>query len=67
MPKTPSIPPIDMGSQNLKLMSMLRKRLSMPRSRMRRIPHTETSRRAAEIVGDGRDEVGAWSVDGKAP
>ncbi len=40
-PKTPSIQaPMDIGSQNLKCIIMLRKRLGVPRSRIRRMPHT---------------------------
>src|ERR1700730_745648 len=42
-PKRPSIQaPMDIGSQNLNFMSMFRKRLGVPRSRMRRRPQTET-------------------------
>ena len=47
-PKMPSIQaPIDIGSQNLKFITMLRKRLGVPRSRIRRMPHRPISSRAS--------------------
>jgi hypothetical protein len=39
--------PIDIGSQNLKFMTMLRKRLGVPRSRMRRMPQRPISSKAS--------------------
>jgi hypothetical protein len=47
-PNTPSIQaPIDIGSQSLKFMIMLRKRLGVPRSRIRRMPQRPISKRAS--------------------